>query len=207
MTGTTKDGTDVEVPVIYVGNALPSYNSGSVTLATPDETLELDVDTRMSYVFDPEANTWTRLSDTSSNRILAELAPLDDRRAPVVGGFASPMSSMTLIYVVETYDLDTGEWQIVESMNETAMERTLLAMRDGRVMAVGGFNELSQSETNQAEIFDPAVNRWSPGPELSQPRARHSATLMPDGRVLLAGGISQKGERYPVVAATEFVES
>ena len=38
---------------------------------------------------------------------------------------------------------------------------------------------------------------WTPGPDLTEARYRHSATLLPDGRILLIGGIGQEREPDP----------
>ena len=71
LIGKTVDGTEVEIPVTYAGDALSDYNSASIELATPSKTLEFDViyihggnslysaAIRMSYVFDTEARRWS----------------------------------------------------------------------------------------------------------------------------------------------------
>jgi len=59
------------------------------------------------------------------------------------------------------------------------------ALRDGRVLVVGGIEDAAGS----AELYDPASGRFAPA---GRPTVAHAgdqtATLLPDGRVLLAGG-------------------
>ena len=91
-------------------------------------------------------------------------------------------------------------------MNVATMEHSLVALNDGRIMAVGGFNDSSSMRgADRAEIFDP--DTWSPGPEMSQPRANRSKSLMPDGSVLIAGGINQDRDSKYLTASTEFIET
>ncbi len=71
LIGKTVDGTEVEIPVTYTGDALSDYNSASIELTTPSEALEFDViyihggnslysaAIGMRYVFDTEARRWS----------------------------------------------------------------------------------------------------------------------------------------------------
>ena len=293
---------------------LPDGRIVSVALSEESQSGNPNDVTSAIAVFDPEDMEWTHLSDIPSNRMFVDIFALNDGGIVVVGGLdLSAMSSSVATIepedLVEYYDTDTGEWQILKPMNIATMEHSLVALNDDRVMAVSGFNdsssmhgtdraEIFDPETNawtltgstnvsrmfpvaitlsdggilitgstishspvaddsptsevfdpetgewtvtgpmsvrryghtltllpdgrvlaaggedpmggdyllysSTEIFDPEINTWSAGPELSQPRSSHSATLMPDGSVLLAGGISQDGERYPI-ASTEFI--
>ncbi len=83
---------------------------------------------------------------------------------------------------------------VVSCEGMTAISLTLL--RDGRVLLAGGvdygtegFTEASFTLYSSTAIYDPQSNSWSPGPNLTERRAYHSATLMPDGWVFLLGGI------------------
>lgn len=43
------------------------------------------------------------------------------------------------------------------------------------------------------ELFDPATNAFTLGPNMTVARYWHSATLLPSGKVLIAGGASSGG--------------
>src|SRR4029077_1029172 len=65
---------------------------------------------------------------------------------------------------------------------------------DGRVLVVGGLSVtlrgggLFPNQSVGAEIYDPAISRWSQTGPMSLDRLDHTATLLRDGRVLVAGG-------------------
>src|SRR5262249_2830089 len=67
-------------------------------------------------------------------------------------------------------------------------------LKDGRVLVVGGLsccqfpNPSAEFFTNTAEIYDPALDRFTPVGSMAVARGGHSAALLPDGRVLIAGG-------------------
>ena len=64
---------------------------------------------------------------------------------------------------------------------------TLTPLRNGQVLASGGFNGSFEPLTQWA-LYDPERNRFVAFGELSTPRGHHSATELADGRILIAGG-------------------
>jgi hypothetical protein len=79
---------------------------------------------------------------------------------------------------------------------------TVLA--DDRVLVTGGCTLRGCDGFERAlssEIFDPEAGRFTRGPEMTTPRAGHTATLLRDGRVLLVGGYA--GEGRPALATAE----
>ncbi|MGI8627109.1 MAG: kelch repeat-containing protein [Geodermatophilaceae bacterium] len=77
---------------------------------------------------------------------------------------------------------------------------------DGRVLITGGCVVDGCSEgTASTEIYDPVTQRFLEGPDMSVPRAGHTATSLPGGDVLLIGGYSGEGE--PPLAAAELYDA
>ncbi len=89
----------------------------------------------------------------------------------------------------EIYDPVAGTWSATGSMVEGRAGLTMTALRDGRVLAVGGG---PPAEAPPAEIYDPKTEAWrATGPSADpdqRPRSVHAAVLLADGRVLVAGG-------------------
>ena len=106
------------------------------------------------------------------------------------------------------YDPVTNAWTPAGGMQHPRTGATLTLLSDGRVLVAGGTaREISPFERGEGElvpfteIYNPATNSWSLGPQLEIPRANHAATALSDGRVLLTGGIGMEpnsGERFPL---------
>jgi len=62
------------------------------------------------------------------------------------------------------------------------------------VLVVGGLsccqfpNPSAEFYSNTAEIYDPALDRFTPTGSMTAQRGSHAAALLPDGRVLITGG-------------------
>jgi hypothetical protein len=57
-----------------------------------------------------------------------------------------------------------------------------------KVLAAGGFNNVSPFWLASTEVYDPATNTWTAAATMGAPREFHIATLLADGKVLVAGG-------------------
>ena len=161
-------------------------------------------------MYDPASDAWTAIDNMSAERRMPVAVLLSDGRVLVTGD-GPFVSSSTFTFgepkgTAEIYDPDTGKWTPTADLSRPRTGHTLTLLPDGKVLAAGGEDPTGDDYVvySTTEIFDPATNSWSPGPDLSEPRGDHSATLMPDGRVLLIGGIGQKDERYPLTSM-EFV--
>ena len=185
---------------------LVALDDGRVIVTGGISDLETLRGTARAEIFDPATDSWTLTGDMNAPRPTAKAIALTDGRVLVTGGLDQYASMFGDSPDSETYDPVAGEWTLTDPMSVRRMNHTLTLLPDGRVLAAGGEDPRGSDYFlySSTEIFDPETNSWSAGPELSQPRASHSATLMPDGSVLMAGGISQDGERYPV-ASTEFI--
>jgi hypothetical protein len=80
------------------------------------------------------------------------------------------------------------------------------ALDDGRILVTGGCTLPGCDGFDRgqgSEIFDPRSGQFAAGPEMTEPRAGHTATLLPDGRVLIVGGYPGEG-RAPLATAEVF---
>jgi hypothetical protein len=78
------------------------------------------------------------------------------------------------------------------TMSTPRAVQTETALLDGTVLVAGGCTnagcELGSPDSDTAEIYDPATNRFTRVGRLGGSRDDHVAVLLRDGRVLLAGG-------------------
>jgi len=79
---------------------------------------------------------------------------------------------------------------------------TATALPDGRVLITGGsscffsfYYYYDSCELKQAELYDPASNKFTSANGMSAARVLHAATLLPDGKLLISGGSSAGGPR------------
>jgi hypothetical protein len=94
----------------------------------------------------------------------------------------------------------TGESFVPAGSMQQAREFHTATLRsDGTVLVVGGDALISGTDggahaslvpesTATAELFDPSSGSFHPVGEMSNPRAKHTATLLPDGSVIIIGG-------------------
>ena len=68
---------------------------------------------------------------------------------------------------------------------------TVVGLADGRILVAGGTSpcdDLDGVVLQSTEIYDPKSDRWSPGPDLLEPRQNAQGVLLEDGSVLILGG-------------------
>ncbi len=172
----------------------------SVALSKEAQSGNPDDVTSAIAVFDLETDEWKHISDIPSNRIFADIFALNDGGILVVGGLdlkamSSSFATIDPEDLVESYNTATGEWQTLGPMNEPAMEHSLVPLKDGRIMAVGGFNDSNRMHgTDRAEIFDPVTNAWTLTGRMNVTRMFPVAVTLSDGRILVTGSeISHSG--------------
>jgi hypothetical protein len=68
---------------------------------------------------------------------------------------------------------------------------------DGRLLVVGG-HLFDGAGVNQASLYDPASNTWTPTALMNNGRWYPTATTLPDGRVLVLSGSFSQGGQTPV---------
>ena len=121
----------------------------------------------------------------------------------------------------KVYDPATDTWTATLGSLGGRTSASLTLLRDGRVLVAGGEEDtmydfgLSGEDfgfLSTTAVYDPELNFWSPGPDLTERRIDHSATLIPDGRVIFLGGIgltevSTDREELVPINVLEVVES
>ncbi|MHB2025875.1 MAG: kelch repeat-containing protein [Elusimicrobiota bacterium] len=77
------------------------------------------------------------------------------------------------------------------SMANARSNFTATLLGSGKVLVAGGSQ--GNAVLNQAEIYNPATNAFSPTALMETPRDYHTATLLVNGNVLAAGGFTSNG--------------
>jgi N-acetylneuraminic acid mutarotase len=88
---------------------------------------------------------------------------------------------------VDVYDPVTNSWAAPAASLQTGRYfSTAAVLLDGRVLVTGGID--FTGVVASTEIYDPAQNTWTPGPDLPSGRFAPRAVTLGDGRVLVIGG-------------------
>jgi hypothetical protein len=139
-------------------------------------------------LYDPTADTWSLTGQLHHpNRNVFSWAPLSDGRVMVYGGTTSPEG---FIGFGEIYDPDTGEWREVAPTTDTRRGAAVAVLDDGRVMFLGGYTHIGNSNPplRTTVIYDVATDSWTPGPPLAMARIMGRTASRTDGQIMLAGG-------------------
>lgn len=147
-------------------------------------------------VYDPMTDGFTPGPNMNAPRSMHTATQLPDGRWLLTGGVNAtndPQASC------EIYDPALDAFVPAASMGTPRMGQTATLLGNGKVLVTGGIQAMPTTPTqlepirqtvNTTELYDPATDTWTPGPNLLTPRVGHAAIVRPDGKVLLAGGIS-----------------
>lgn len=153
-------------------------------------------------IYDPMTGTWTPGANLSTGRAnhTATLLSIDNTLL-VVGG----QDQGGALASVELLNLASSTWEDALGFNDGRTYHTAILMPDGRVMVMGGQNNLGSLQSYA--FYDPITNLWTYGtPQVMKvARANHIAVSLPGGNVLVAGGrnCSDFGKAYLILGRAE----
>jgi hypothetical protein len=136
------------------------------------------------WLYDPASDTWSATSALPSSRGYHSATLLNNGKVlfsgPGTVGVPLPM---------ELYDPASGTWSTAASMPTFRYAETATRLQDGKILVTGGYiNGNGSASTAVAEVYDPALNSWTPTAPMASARGDHTATLLPNGKVLVTGG-------------------
>ncbi len=145
--------------------------------------------------FDPQTRRWSRAAPLRPGRESHTATLLPDGRLLVTGGYTGEQGSYRETALAALYDPRTDTWAAAGSMAVPRIGHQATLLRDGRVLVTGGtrYETAGRITYAEAEIYDPATNRWMPTAPLLTARRFHGAVPLPDGRVLVVGGVGPIG--------------
>jgi hypothetical protein len=188
--GSGKASAAVFVPFIAELETFPLYFQLFETGPTGNKLVDKSVVQTLSL---QQGATWTSPKVGSSYvtaRSTHTMTLLPGERVLTLGGGFDGITT--------SFGQDTGEMYSLSDESLALLPATMVQPRtghsatlldDGRVLVVGGAEDVLGEPTATAEVFDPATGQFSPvGSLVHGPRALHRAVKLDDGRVLITGG-------------------
>ena len=171
-----------------------------------------DPDTQ-SFTNYKELAEWPAAQGMGAKRARHTASTLQDGRVLLAGGYGLGGLVQTATDIFDPAQGAQGSpFSPAAPLAQPRVFHSATVLADGRVFVAGGstlydvgdavasFNATLAS----TEIYDPATDSWSPGPNLPRRLAGHGASLLSDGRVLLTGGMAKApGPAAPPAAQTD----
>jgi N-acetylneuraminic acid mutarotase len=170
--------------------AIGGYDSG-----------DTGVFTDVGFVYGAASNRWTQADFPYVFE--PSFITLPDGDVLAVGGSGGGDCCRGIASVKDVYrfDHETLKWREVSPLPTPREAIALALLPDGRVLAAGGVrvraSDTGDDETpvKVTELYDPATDVWSKGPNLLKPGGGAIAVVLADGDVLLLGGSLTAPER------------
>ena len=146
-----------------------------------------------ALIYDSTTDLWTTITPMITPRLFTQCILLRDGRVLAAGGTAlSDPTNETMAIGTEIFDPVSMTWIAAANLNQPRYGHTLIMLKDGKVLAIGGTLSYSSMDQNsyrrQIEVYNAATNTWTVIGELPYPRVYSTTTLLPNGDVWMAGG-------------------
>lgn len=158
-------------------------------------------------LYDAGTDDWSPTGLPQHPRWGFEATLLGAGKVLISGGFSIEPYAPAVLQA-ELYDPDSGTWSSAGTLSRMRNGHAPVRLESGRVLISGGYPQApSPTPPASTEIYDPHVNAWSAGDELSVARWIHSSTLLANGRVLIAGGSGSSGAGSALASAELYDEN
>ena len=177
-----------EVTLLRNGNVLAS--GGYTGIANNDFIASEPIG--LLQVFSPETGLWSQIEPLVGPGLLYSSVALADGRVMFVGlsQEGNDIGSMASVF-----DPTVGFWEAVAGPSAARIEPDLVLLNDGRVLAAGGMDIVSESfssppASQDVEIFDPATGYWQTAASMTASSADQWLFSLVDGRILSIAAVS-----------------
>ena len=156
-------------------------------------------------VYDTKNNSWQRLADMPTPRLLSGTAAVDGK-IYVVGGYSwigIPGVDIKMLNVVEVYDPQTDTWSRKQDI-PTPRRQFGTGVVDGKIYAIGGENLFEEPQRlDLVEVYNPVSDTWAKREDMPTRRDDVKAAVVRDTIYVLGGAGWPRVGWGPVLATLE----
>ena len=162
-------------------------------------------------VYDPETNTWQRLTDMPTVRSGAKAAVVAGKIYVLAGDVGKDNRHVNLktLKVVEMYDPETDTWVRKQDMSRRRMAFGIGVVA-GKLYAIGGNVHVGDKKPEEpgrvdlVEVYDPATDTWSKRADMPTRRDGVKAAVIRDTIYAIGGsGWPPDGQGGPALTTIE----
>ncbi|MDQ3666444.1 MAG: hypothetical protein M3410_07625 [Acidobacteriota bacterium] len=145
-------------------------------------------------LYDPATRTFTPTARMVTARSGHVATLLNNGKVLLAGGTGV---AWMFLAAAELYDPATNTFTATGAMLAARESHTATLLANGKVLIAGGHRGRRAAITiySSAEIYDPAMGRFSATGDMTRIRHKHEATLLANGRVLIIGGADERDGR------------
>jgi hypothetical protein len=159
-------------------------------------------------LFDPSSMTWTTVAVTNygqtrtyGSSVLLPLTPANGYKPRVIiMGGGSPGTPATATSEIIDLSVGSPNWVLGPSMSQPRIDMNATLLPTGKILVTAGstLDEDAPSASLNADLYDPASNKFRSAGANAFARLYHSeALLLPDATVVVAGGNPSRGVYDP----------
>lgn len=201
----------------YSGAIAPAYpakvftsfkdSTGLVTINTQTahglsvgENVQIDGAIVAVPYFKPHATSDFGITPIPTTITGYELVKLSNGKILLAGGYTTVVNSEAYLY-----NEATNRWTAVASMNTARYSFKLIALDNGRAMAIGGIDN-TFTRLSSCEIYDPDLNIWINAASMVRARSSPVALKLNNGKVFVIygsnGSTASTGNQTPEIYDT-----
>ena len=162
-------------------------------------------------VYDPQTNTWERLTDMPTVRSGAKTVVVDGKIYVLAGkvGKDNQAVNLTTLKVVEMYDPQTDTWVRKQDMSRRRASFGIGVVA-GKIYAIGGTVDIQPEapwRVDLVEVYDPATDTWAKRADMPTRRRAVKAAVIRDTLYAIGGsGWPPAGNGGPFLGTIEVYE-
>ena len=139
-----------------------------------------------------QVDTWTRKADIPTARNWLGTTAVNGKIYAIGGLKSTGGLGVRVASTVEAYDPATDTW-IKKADMPTARDDLSTIAIGGKIYAIGGFIQSSQTILSTVEVYDPTTDSWETKADMPTRRFL-PATAVVDGKIYVIGGIIRLGD-------------